>query len=150
MHFRAAAWLLATLWLLCATSVPAADFRVASEEAVVLYDAPSAQSKKLFVVSQGYPLEVIVVVEGWIKVRDANGALSWVEAKQVSSKQRTILVKAPVAQVRQSADDNAPVVFQAQQNVLLDLTEVVAGGWLRVRHRDGVSGFIRVGQVWGI
>ena len=147
MRVRTAACLIVALW---SEALCAADFRAASEEAVVLYDAPSAQSKKLYVVSQGYPLEVIVVVEGWVKVRDANGALSWVDTKQVSSKQRTIMVKAPVAQVRQAADDNAPVVFQAQQNVLLDLTEVVAGGWLRVRHRDGASGFIRVGQVWGV
>jgi SH3-like domain-containing protein len=150
MRFHAAVSLLASLCWACAPSATAADFRAVVEEAAVLYDAPSAQSKKLFVVSQGYPLEVIVVVEGWIKVRDANGGLSWVDAKQVSAKVRTVMVKAPVAQIRQAADDNAPVAFQAQQNVLLDLTEVAAGGWLRVRHRDGVSGFIRVGQVWGI
>jgi SH3-like domain-containing protein len=150
MRARAAVWLFAALWPAGAATALAADFRAVTEEAAVLYDAPSAQSKKLFVVSQGYPLEVIVVVEGWIKVRDAGGALSWVEAKQVSNKLRTVIVKVPVAQVRQAADDNAPVLFQAQQNVLLDLTEVVAGGWLRVRHRDGVSGFVRVGQVWGV
>ena len=150
MRARVAIWLFATLWLACVTHVVAADFRAVTEEAAVLYDAPSAQSKKLFVVNQGYPLEVIVAVEGWVKVRDANGALSWVDAKQVSAKVRTVMVKAPVAQVRQAAEDNAPVVFQAQHNVLLELTEVVAGGWLRVRHRDGVSGFVRVSQVWGV
>ena len=150
MRSRVAIWVLATLWLACTTSAFAADFRAVTEEAAVLYDAPSAQSKKLFVVNQGYPLEVIVAVEGWVKVRDANGALSWVDAKQVSAKVRTVMVKAPVAQVRQAAEDNAPVVFQAQHNVLLELTEVVAGGWLRVRHRDGVSGFVRVSQVWGV
>lgn len=136
---------------LCPGIAPAADFRAATENAVVLYDAPSAQSKKLFIVNQGYPLEVIVVVEGWVKVRDANGALSWVDAKKVAAgKQRGVMVKTVLAQVRQAADDGAPVVFQAQQNVLLELTEVVAGGWLRVRHRDGVSGFVRVAQVWGV
>ena len=138
------------LCLACAVPAAAAEFRAVTEEAAVLYDAPSAQSKKLFVVSQGYPLEVIVVVEGWVKVRDASGALSWVEAKHVSAKLRTVMVKTPLAQVRQAADDNAPVVFQAQQNVLLDLTEAVAGGWLRVRHRDGTAGFVRVAQVWGV
>jgi len=127
----------------------AAEFRAVSDEAAILYDAPSAQSKKLFVVNQGYPLEVIVVVEGWLKVRDANGSLTWVDAKQVSGKQRTVMVKTPIAQVRQSADDNAPVVFQAQQHVILELVEV-AGGWLRVRHRDGQSGYIKVAQVWGV
>lgn len=160
MRARVAKGWFATLWACAATvavvsvsasvSVHAADFRAVTDEAAVLYDAPSAQSKKLFVVSQGYPLEVIVVVEGWVKVRDANGALSWVNAKQVSAKLRTVMVKAPLAQVRQAADDNAPVAFQAQQNVVMELSEVVPGGWLRVRHRDGVSGFVRVSQVWGV
>jgi SH3-like domain-containing protein len=126
---------------------PAADFRSVAEVAVVLYDAPSAKSKKLYVVSQGYPFEIVVVVEGWSKVRDASGDLTWIESKYLADK-RTILVKAPLAQVRAGADDNAPVVFQAQQDVLLDLLEV-AGGWLRVRHRDGQTGFIRVTQAWG-
>jgi SH3-like domain-containing protein len=83
----------------------------------------------------------------WSKVRDANGDLTWIESKHLAEK-RTILVKAPVAQIRAAADDNAPVVFQAQENVLLELLEV-AGGWLKVRHREGQSGFVRIAQVWG-
>ena len=125
----------------------AAEFRSVADNAAVLYDAPSAKSKKLFVVGQGYPFEVVVVVEGWSKVRDASGDLTWVENKHLTDK-RTVLVKAPLAQVRETADDASPVVFQAQQNVLLELVDV-AGGWLRVRHRDGQAGFIRITQVWG-
>jgi SH3-like domain-containing protein len=138
--------------LLAATSVQAQDFRTVGEAAIVLYDAPSAKSKKLFIVNQGYPLEVLVVVEGWVKVRDANGALSWVDAKQLPPKGgvRTVMVKAPIAQVRQSADESAAVTFQAQQSVILDLIEVTGNGWLRVRHRDGVTGFVRANQVWGV
>lgn len=135
--------------LALATHAFANDFRSALEDAVVLYDAPSAQSKKLFIVSQGYPLEVIVAVQGWVKVRDASGAMSWVEASKVSNKPRTVMVKVPVAQIRQAADEASPVVFQAQQNVVLELTDT-SGGWLRVRHREGASGFIRVTQVWGV
>ncbi len=133
-----------------ASVATAAEFRAATDEAVVLYDAPSVQSQKRFIVNQGYPLEVIVVLQGWVKVRDASGALSWVEAGKVSNKQRTIMVKTPLAQIRFAADDNSPVVFQAQQNVVMELSEVVAGGWLRVRHRDGVAGFVRLAQVWGV
>jgi SH3-like domain-containing protein len=125
----------------------AADYRSVAENAAVLYDAPSAKSKKLYVVSQGYPFEVVVMVEGWSKVRDASGDLSWIESKYLSDK-RTVLVKSPLVPVRETADDSSPIVFQAQQNVLLDLVDV-AGGWLRVRHRDGQTGFIRVSQVWG-
>ena len=147
---RAAFALLLVLGASAALVARAAEFRAAADDAVVLFDAPSAQSQKRFIVSQGYPLEVIVVLQGWIKVRDASGALSWVEAGKVSNKQRTVMVKASVAQIRQAADDNAPVVFQAQQNVVMELSEVVAGGWLRVRHRDGAAGFVRVRQVWGV
>jgi SH3-like domain-containing protein len=127
----------------------AAEFRSVAENAAVLYDAPSAKAKKLYVVSHGYPVEVLVVVEGWSKVRDAAGELTWIESKQLSDK-RTVVVRMPLAQVREAADDNAPVAFQAQQNVLLELLEVASGGWLRVRHRDGQSGYVRVAQVWGV
>jgi SH3-like domain-containing protein len=126
----------------------AADFRSVAENAAVLYDAPSAKAKKLYVVSHGYPVEVLVVVEGWSKVRDAAGEMTWIQSKQLSDA-RTVMVRTPLAQVREAADDNAPVAFQAQQNVLLELLEVASGGWLRVRHRDGQSGYVRVAQIWG-
>jgi SH3-like domain-containing protein len=125
----------------------AADFRSVADNAAVLYDAPSVKAKKLYVVSHGYPVEIVVAVEGWSKVRDASGDLTWIESKHLADK-RTVLVKAAVAQVRESADDKAPVVFQAQQDVVLELVEV-AGGWLRVRHRDGQTGYLRTAQAWG-
>ena len=127
----------------------AAEFRSAAEDAVILYDAPSVQSQKLFIVSQGYPLEVVVTVQGWVKVRDASGALSWVDARKVSIKPRMVMVKAAQAPVRQAADDASALVFQAQQNVLLELTET-SGAWLKVKHRDGATGFIRASSVWGV
>jgi len=130
--------------------VPAAalEFRSVSENAAVLYDAPSAKANKLYIVNNGYPVEVVVTVEGWVKVRDINGDLTWIENKNLTDR-RTVMVKVPLAQVRQSADDNAPVVFQAQQNVILDLVEATGGGWLRVKHRDGQTGFVKASQVWG-
>jgi SH3-like domain-containing protein len=130
-----------------ATSALALEFRAVADQAAVLYDAPSAKSTKRFVVNRGYPLEVIVAVEGWIKVRDANGGLAWIESKQLTDK-RTVMVKVAVAQVRQKPDDSAPVVFQAQQNVLLELVEV-NGAWIQVRHRDGGTGYVKAQQVWG-
>ena len=131
-----------------ASSAAAAEFRSVAENAAVLYDAPSAKAKKLFVVNQGYPVEVVVQVEGWSKVRDATGEMTWIETRQLSDK-RIVMVRMPVAQVREAADDNAPIAFQVQQHVLLELLEVAGAGWLRVRHRDGQTGFIRVAQVWG-
>ena len=145
---RQAAFVL--LMVLGIGAAQAAEFRAASDEAVILYDAPSVQSQKRFIVSQGYPLEVVVVLQGWVKVRDASGALNWVESTKVSNKQRTVMVKVSSAPIRFAADENSPVVFSAQQNVVMELSESVAGGWLKVRHRDGVTGFVRAVQVWGV
>ncbi|HYC49042.1 MAG TPA: SH3 domain-containing protein [Burkholderiales bacterium] len=125
----------------------ALDFRSVSENAAILYDGPSARSPKLYVVNRGYPLEIILAVEGWVKVRDAHGSFGWIEAKNLTEK-RTAMVKVPMADVRAKPDDSAPVAFQAQQNVLLDIVSV-SGGWVQVRHRDGGSGYVRAQQLWG-
>lgn len=128
-------------------AVLALDFRAVASDAAILYDGPSARSSKLFVVNKGYPLEIVVTVEGWVKVRDAAGAFSWIEAKQLTDK-RTVMVRVPVAEVRAKPDDGAPIAFQAQQNVVLELV-AVSGGWVQVRHRDGGTGYVRAQQVWG-
>jgi SH3-like domain-containing protein len=133
----------------------AADFKSAAD-AVVLYDAPSAKAKPLFVLGRDTPLEVIVPVEGWSKVRDASGTIGWVERKSLGDR-RTLVVRAALAEVRANPDDNAQLVFRAEQNVLLDLAEPAATaaatsmpGWVKVRHRDGQTGFIRITQVFGL
>ena len=130
-----------------AAPVQAVEFRAVAENAAVLYDAPSAKSKKLYVVNRGYPLEVVVVVEGWTKVRDAAGDLTWIENKSLAER-RTVMVKVPLAQARERAEDAAALVFEARQNVILDLVEA-SGGWVHVRHRDGQAGYIKASQVWG-
>ena len=129
-------------------AVHAAEYRSVAETAAVLYDAPSKAAVPLYVVSRQYPLEVIVTLEQWVKVRDHTGALSWIE-KRLMSERRTVVVTAPSAQVRLSAEDAAPISFVAAQNVALELVEIAPGGWLRVRHPDGSSGFVRASLVWG-
>lgn len=145
LRLPAIAWTL-TLGALAAPAW-ALDFRSVSANAAVLYDAPSVKARKLYIVNQGYPLEVVVVVEGWMKVRDANGEFTWIESKALTER-RTVMVKVPVAPVRQAASDTAPVVFEAQQSVILEV-EDAAGGWLKVKHRDGPTGYIKASDVWG-
>lgn len=134
--------------LFAASGADAAEFRSVQDTAAVLYDAPSRAATPLYVVSRNYPLEVIVNLEAWVKVRDHAGSLTWIEKKSLGEK-RMVLVIAPSAEARQRPEDGAPAAFSAAQNVALELLEVSPNGWLRVRHADGASGFLRGASVWG-
>ncbi|HYT16180.1 MAG TPA: SH3 domain-containing protein [Burkholderiales bacterium] len=141
---------LAALTLL-AIALPAAagEFRSIAENATPMYDAPSVRAKKLFVASRYYPVEIVINIDNWVKVRDQAGDLAWVEKKSLSEK-RTVIVIAPVADVRRAASEQAPLAFQARQGVALDVVDPSAGGWIEVRHADGQTGFVKVSQVWGL
>jgi SH3-like domain-containing protein len=114
----------------------------------VLYDAPSREATPVYVVSRDYPLEVLVDLDAWAKVRDAAGAISWIEKRQLSER-RTVLVTAPSADAHLQPEDDAPVAFVAAQNVALELLESAPAGWVHVRHADGANGYLRAAQVWG-
>ncbi len=134
----------------------AAEYKTTAEAPTVLYDAPSTRARALFVYGRDVPVEVLVVVEGWTKIRDVGGGFGWIPNKGLSDK-RMLLVRTQVAEIRANPDDSAPVVFRAEQNVLLDLAESAASpgttatpGWVKVRHRDGQTGYVRVSQVFGL
>jgi SH3-like domain-containing protein len=134
----------------------AVEFRATADAATVLYDAPSAKAKPMFVYGRDTPLEVIVVLEGWVKVRDATGTIGWVDQKDLTES-RSVEVRAPVAEVLASPDPAAPLVFRAERDVLLELAEPAATasatatpGWVKVRHRDGQTGYVRIAQIFGL
>jgi SH3-like domain-containing protein len=82
-------------------------------------------------------------------VRDAEGGLAWIEKKYLSDR-RSVIVIADRAEVRQKAEEGAPLVFEAEKSVALEYLETAPGGWIKVRHRDGSSGFVRANQIWGL
>ncbi|WP_137719846.1 SH3 domain-containing protein [Methylobacillus flagellatus] len=141
--------LLASALLVASPWVAALEFRSVSVPKAVLYDAPSAQAHKLYVVGQGYPLEVLVNLGDWIKVRDQQGSLNWVEAKQLSEK-RTVVIKVDEVELRQAADNQSPVQARLTRHLVLEVLEPNNSGWVKVRHRDGVTGFVPATAVWGI
>lgn len=140
-------FLIGCCWLAMSASALALEFRSVASDAAVLYDAPSVQAKKLFLLSRYYPVEIIVALDKWVKVRDASGGLAWMEASKLSNK-RTVLVTAPQAEVHSLADAASPLVFSAERDVALEVLEF-EGSWVKVRHRDGAIGYIAIKNVWG-
>jgi SH3-like domain-containing protein len=134
---------------LIAITGSAAEYRALGDRPAVLYDAPSMKADRLFVASRYYPFEVLVKLDQWTKVRDANGEVAWIENKALGDRQ-TILVSVPLADVRAAPSAQSPLVFEAYKQVLLEVMEAPAEGWVKVRHRDGQQGYIRTSHVWGV
>ena len=141
--------LAAGVLLLASAASSAFDFKSVGNTPIVLYDAPSLKGNKLYVAPRGMPVEVVISYGEWVKVRDFNGDLAWTEARGLSAK-RNVIVRVAGARVRAAPEENAAVLMTADKNVLLELVDPDAGPWVRVRHRDGISGYVRASEVWGM
>jgi SH3-like domain-containing protein len=133
--------------LLSSHLAQALDFKSLSDNAIV-YDGGSTKATPLFILLKGTPVEVIIKLDKWAKVREQSGSLGWVDQSLISDT-RQVIVTTP-AQIRAQASETAPVVFAVEKNILLEVVEKPAGAWLKVKHRDGDTGYISIKSVWGI
>lgn len=123
------------------------DYRSVATPSTIFYNGPSAQARKLAVASRYYPVEVLIVSGGWLKVRDSSGDLAWVESKNLSPK-RMVMTTAATSQLRQKPESGARPLAQVERGVVLEFVES-ASGWIKVRHRDGLVGYLPINEVWG-
>ena len=129
-------------------SVQAIEYGSVADVTAILYDANSTKAKKLFVVSRYTPLEKVVSLANWIKVRDRHGTMAWIERRALSDK-NYVVVTVPLASVRQAPEENSPVLFQVSQNVAMESLGINGGGWIKARHQDGSVGYMKSIDVWG-
>ncbi len=141
--------LLLSAAVVCGAQAAGLEYRSVGANPIIMYDAPSVKGGKLYVAPRGMPVEVVFVNGAWSRVRDMAGDLSWVESKDLVTR-RNLVVKAGNAKVRASADESANLVFSADKHVLLEMAEPANAGWVKVKHRDGQLGYVRVQEVWGL
>lgn len=127
----------------------AADFRSIGDRPAVLYDAPAAKATKVGILGGSQPVEVVVKLDKWSKVRDFSGELAWVENSALADR-KLVVVSAPNGEARNQPRVAAPLAFEAKRGVVLELTGAPVDGFAPVRHRDGSSGFVAIGQLWGL
>ncbi|MGK5068082.1 Bacterial SH3 domain protein [compost metagenome] len=142
-------WMAGAVLLLATAASHAVDFKTVGAAPVILYDAPSSKGGKLYVAPRGMPLEVVLSYGDWVKVRDASGEMAWTEAKGLSAK-RNVVARAANLKVRASPDDTASAILLVDKGVLLEMSEQASSGWVKVRHKDGQSGYVKTSEVWGL
>jgi SH3-like domain-containing protein len=134
--------------VLTANAAFALEYRSIARHGAVLSEAPSDEAKKLFLASKGMPLELLAEQGNWARVRDRSGGLAWLKKKELSNKHTVQVLRETT--VYKIADAKSAALYRAGKDLLLDLQENTRTGWLKVRHRDGVIGFIRIEEVWGV
>ena len=134
--------------VLAAGTALAAEFRSVGVAPAVMYDAPTERGKKLAIAPRNMPVEVLQASGSFSRVRDASGEFSWIATRELVPR-RHLVVTAASARVHQAPEEASPVVFAAERHVLLELSELPANGWVKVRHADGQTGFVRAADVWG-
>lgn len=139
-----------TAGLLLALGTPAAALEYRNTaRAAILYDAPSTASTRLAIAGSGLPLEVVVVTDGWVRVRDHSGRLGWIEASALGGARR-VMVRTDIGMARLQPRADADVAFRAARGVLLETgSEAGAPGWIQVQHPNGLAGWLPVSEVWG-
>lgn len=133
-----------------AQSAHCADFVTVSINTAITYDAPSALAKPVYQYTQGSPLQVYLTVEGWIKVRDQFDILQWIPQEHVSKK-RLVTVKSNQAKLFKTAQASTMPTAIFNRDVMLELMSTSPqNGWVKVKHQDGIEGYVAVSDVWGI
>jgi SH3-like domain-containing protein len=100
---------IAALALICAAGTALAlDYRSVEVPVAILYDSPSQKGKKLYLMRAQTPVEVVVRVEGWFKVRDAEGTMAWIEARNVGERRTATALPATSARHRSGACEDCP------------------------------------------
>ena len=145
---RTLPFVIGALCALGSTASNATEFSSVAPPYAVMYDAPTIKGRKLYIAPAGMPVEVVLTNGDWARVRDSAGELSWIKTGSLLPR-RTLIVEVDQATIRASESESAPVVFTAAKWVVLDLAEPIRSGWIKVRHRDGETGFVKASEVWG-
>lgn len=126
----------------------ALEYVSVADSTAILYDANSTKAKKLYVVSRYTPLEKVVNLGSWLKVRDSSGTMAWIEGRAVSDKQY-VVVSVALATVWKLPEYNSPALYQVSRNAAMESLGINGGGWIKVRDQEGAVGYLKSVDVWG-
>ncbi|MDB4040291.1 SH3 domain-containing protein [Methylophilaceae bacterium] len=128
-----------------------AEFLSVKNKNLILFEGPSTATKKKFIVTEGYPLKVIVSLKDWKKVEDHLGKISWAQTKNLV-RERTVITLNPQATIYNKPSTSEAKLAYIEELVVLSLVSpIVTNGWIKVKSvSTGLEGFIRINEVWGI
>jgi len=114
---------------------------------VNMRSGPGRHYRILWQLDTGYPLLVLGRKGAWYKVKDFEGDIGWVY-RNLTSRNSFVVVKKNKVNIRLRPGTNYPVIAKAYKGVVLRTIASVKG-WVKVRHKKGITGWVARRLVWG-
>ena len=128
----------------------AENFVSVKAKKAILYEGPSEATKKELIITEGYPLMVMVTLKEWLKVKDHKGKINWIKVKDTTS-ERTIMTLRLGVPIYNEASSSSKRLADVEEKVVLKLSSsLVTDGWANVKSElNDLSGFVSVNDIWG-
>ena len=129
----------------------ASEFVSVKAKKAILYEGPSEATKKELIITEGYPLLVIVRLKEWLKVKDHEGKINWIREADISLERTVITLRSEVP-IYNEASSNSNRLANVEDMVVLKLTSsLVTDGWADVKSElNDINGFVPANDIWGI
>lgn len=145
-------WFFITLAMLLSGNVatpPAIAMELASINGarVNMRSGPGKKFPVLWHLDEGYPLQVLQRKGAWVKVRDFEGDQGWV-SRSLTGNAPHMIVKVRLANIRATPSTGGAIVGMAEYGVVFR-TIKRDRHWVKVRHEDGLTGWVARPLLWG-
>jgi len=141
--------LLTALALLAAVPVASArDMVAVSRNEINMRSGAGTNHEALWVLSRGYPLQVLAKKGQWIQVRDFENDRGWVYKPLTSTRSPHHVVKVQILNIRSKPSLHGRIVAKAVHGEILK-TLGRKGDWVKVQQEGGPKGWVSRRLVWG-
>ncbi|MGV1100182.1 SH3 domain-containing protein [Thiovibrio sp. JS02] len=138
---------LGIVFVICFTANAHAEMVSIAPPKVNMRSGPGENYAILWEIGRGYPLKVIARKGNWLKVADFENDVGWVYKKLVS-REAHLIVKKERVNIRSGPGEKYRLVGKANYGVVLK-TVKRGKGWVRVRHENGLTGWVLRDLLWG-
>lgn len=114
---------------------------------VNMRSGPDDKYAVLWELGSGFPLKVLDKQGNWVKVEDFEGDSGWIY-KTLVDHEPHLIVKRRRVNMRSGPGESYRVVGQANYGVVFKTLEVKEG-WAKVKHENGLVGWISRSLLWG-
>jgi SH3-like domain-containing protein len=146
--FNKILFLLAALVLLACGSGQASTMVSVASDSASLRSGPGDKYPVVWNLSEGFPLRAVEELGDWYKVEDFEGDSGWLRKKLVG-KERYVIVKGEKANVRSGPSDRYKLIGKANRGVVFQVLKV-KDKWVKIKHGDGLTGWVSRSLLWGL